>query len=177
MSVSEKIIVTNKADIGKHGPGKYVLMNTAKNLVKKVITVLGTESKVDESQGDLTDVSKLLEPAIRKGLLRHSVHYAGEYDDIPSITYQDALDTTTKVEEMFESLPPQIRTRFQGKPGQFLDYVQNPDNYAEMQKLGMTKGVDGRRADGSPSGAPTDFNNDGNVDTVDTNADGIPDAN
>ena len=119
----------------------------------------------------------MLEPAIQKGLLRHSIQYQGEYDDIPSITYQEALDTVAKGNEMFDSLPPKVRQRFKGDIKQFLDFTQNPDNFQEMSKLGLTKGVDGFRADGTPSGAATDMNGDGRRDTIDTNADGVADSN
>jgi phage internal scaffolding protein len=171
-----KYYVTKKADIGKQGPGQYVYESAPKK--RKCITVLGSEELTDQAQAHLTDVSKLLEPAIKNGLLRHSTHFSGEYDDIPAIDFQQAMDTVAKGTEMFEALPPQIRNRFKGDIKEFLNYTQNPDNFAEMQKFGMVKGNDGFRADGiTPSGAPTDLNKDGRMDTVDTNADGVPDSN
>ena len=99
-----KYYVTTKADIGKHGPGQYVLGTTTNpktTKVKSCQTYTGTESKVDESQKALTDVHTLLEPAIKRGLLRHATKFTEEYDDIPAIDYQDALNTVAKADQMF----------------------------------------------------------------------------
>ena len=147
-----KFKITKLSDLGKKGPGQYVYESAPKK--RKVITWCGSESLVDQSQAELTDVSKLLEPAIQKGLLRHSTHYSGEYDDIPAIDFQSAMDTVAKASEMFDSLPPKIKQRFKGDIKAFLNYTQDPANGKEMAELGMIKGNDGLRADGiTPTGS------------------------
>jgi phage internal scaffolding protein len=166
--VSEKFYITKSNDIGGQGPGLYVLQDEFTGKVIKCITYTGTESRVDESQKKLTDIHELLEPAIRNGLLRHAIQYESEYDDIPAITYQDALDTVAKASEMFDALPVKIRNRFNNDPKQFLEFTSDPKNADEMQKLGMLKGNDGLTINGQPSGAPT---------ATDKNGDGIKDTN
>lgn len=158
-----KCNIKESKEIGKQGPGQYVMEIKQKNgkVRRRCVTCMGTESKVDESQKDLTDISKLLEPAIAKGLLRHTVKYTDQYDDIPVLTYQDALETIAKANTMFEELPLQIQSRFNNNPEKFLEFVQNPANAAEMEKLGMLRGNDGLTATGAPSGAPTKTDKDG----------------
>ena len=160
-----KITVNKKSDIGTKGAGKYILMSGKK--VIKVQTHTGTESKVDEAQAQLTDINLLLEPAKAKGLLRHAIKYEEKYDDIPALTYQDALNKVAKAGEMFDALPSNMRNRFNNDPQQFLEFVHNPSNADEMQKLGMLKGNDGLTINGQPSGAPTltDKDGDGVKDT------------
>lgn len=147
-----KHYIKSEKELYTKGPGQYILK---KGKCTKCITYTGTESKVDESQADLTNIHKLLEPAIQRGLLRHSVKYTDEYDDIPAITYQDALQTVATANEMFADLPAKIRKRFNNNPVEFLQFTANPENKDEMQRLGMLKGNDGLTADGQPSGAPT----------------------
>ena len=125
-----KFKLTKMSDLGKKGPGQYVYESEPKK--RKVITYLGSEEKTDQAQAHLTDISKLLEPAIKNGLLRHSTHFSGEYDDIPAIDFQQAMDTVAKGTEMFEALPPAIRQRFKGDIKEFLNWTQDPVNFDEM---------------------------------------------
>jgi phage internal scaffolding protein len=172
---TDKWSYTTDNELGTKGPGQYVKMKNGKAV--KVITFLGSEEKTEQAQRALTDVHALLEPAIKRGLLRHSYDFEGEYDDIPALTYEDALNVKAKAESMFEQLPSAWRNKFNNDPKQFLEFTQNPDNGPEMAKMGMLRGNDGFTISGTPSNAPTDLNNDGKVDTIDTNADGVPDSN
>lgn len=164
-----KIYITKKTDIGKSGPGQYVLEDGKHKDGKpkrKVITVMDKSSKVDQAQAHLTDVHTLLEPAIKAGLLRHVIQYEGEYDDIPVKTYEEGLNAVSKANQMFEALPAAIRNEFGNDTKTFLAFTQNPANVGRMQELGILKGNDGLTGKGTPSGAPT---------PTDTNGDGIPD--
>ena len=38
---------------------------------------------------------------------------------------------------MFQDLPSSIRNQFQNDPGQFLDFVQDPENLEEMREMGL----------------------------------------
>ena len=162
-----KYYITKKSDIGKQGEGQYILQDPITKKVKSCQSCMGTKKIVDESQKQLTDVSVLLEPAIKNGLLRHSTKFTEEYDDIPSITYQDALQTVATATQMFQELPNAWRKRFHNDPKEFLEFTANPENATEMQKMGMLKGNDGLTSTGAPSGAPT---------TTDKNGNGVPDS-
>lgn len=131
----------------------------------KIVTVTGQVTKVEQSHKHLTDINLLLEPAMRKGLLRHTVKFAGQYDDIPVADFRTAMSTVAKAKSMYEELPANIRKEFKS-PEKFLEFVQNPANGEKLKKLGMLKGNDGLTAKGTKSGAPT---------PTDVNADGIPD--
>ena len=93
----------------------------------KIITCTGKEEFVDQAEQYQTDLNKLLEPAMRKGLIRHSVKFAGQYDDIPAADLQDAMNIIANANTMYEQLPANIREEFR-TPKQFLTFVQNPKN-------------------------------------------------
>ena len=40
-------------------------------------------------------------------------------------------------QDMFESLPADIRTKFGNDPGRFLDFVEDPQNEEELIELGL----------------------------------------
>ena len=162
-------------DVGKHGPGQYVVHDgTASKIgkVKRVLTKTGDVDPVDQSQVHLTDLNYLLENARKQGLLNHAIAYTDKYDDIPAVDYQEALNIVVQAEQMFEHLPSSARNRFKGDPRQFLTFVQDPNNAAELQKMGLLKGNDGITATGAPSGAPTktDMNGNGTPDKLETPA-------
>ena len=156
-----KLKVITEKDIGKMPPGMYLIKKPGRN---RVITITGTEDRVDQSQKCHTDLSKILDPARKNQLLRHVSKFEGTYDDIPVQSYQEAMGIVAQAKTMFEELPSHIRSRFGGDPKQFLEFVQNPANAQEMKKLGMLKGNDGMTADLTKSGAPTLTDMDGDRD-------------
>ena len=116
--------VQKLTDIDHKKPGNYQLPNG------QIKTVTGIKDNVDQSQVVNTDISKLLEPARKAGLLRHNVQFEGEYDDIPSLTYEDAVAITAKAQQMFDGLPRDIKNRFNNSPKEFLQFVENPANFS-----------------------------------------------
>lgn len=160
-----KYHVNAKKDVGSKGPGQYVYP-VKKGIQKfKCVTYTGDETRVEQSAAIETDLNELLRPAIEKGLLRHSLKFEGEYDDIPVASYEEAQIIIAEAKSMYEELPSQIRKRFDGPKG-LLEFVQNPNNVNEMKELGILKGNDGITRTGAPSGAAT---------PQDQNANGIPD--
>jgi phage internal scaffolding protein len=167
---SKKVHITKANDIGKSGPGQYILETGKKDKrgrpIRKVVTVTGTKETVDQAQAQLTEVKNLLEPARKQGLLDAVTRYEGVMDDIPAKTFEEAMNTVAQATQMFEAMPAHIRTRFNNDPKTFLEFTHNPENAQEMQKMGLLKGNDGIKADGTQSFAPTQN---------DLNANGVPD--
>lgn len=61
----------------------------------------------------------------------------GEYDT--SMDYMQAFDIVANAQEQFDSLPVQLRKRFDYNPAEFLSFLENPANRDEAQKLGLLK--------------------------------------
>lgn len=160
-----KYYVNAKKDIGKNGPGQYIYPVKQGRQKFKCVTYTGEETRVEQSAAIETDLNTLLQPAIDRGLLRHSIKFEGEYDDIPVKTFEEAQIVIAEAKSMYEELPSKIRNRFDGPKG-FLEFVNNPNNGPEMQKLGILKGNDGITRTNAKSGAPV---------PGDVNANGIPD--
>lgn len=79
----------------------------------------------------------------RTGFMKHAKVNQGRYDDVSAIDFQTAMTTVANANSMFESLPANVRKRFSNNPTNFLEFVQNPNNKAEMKSLGILKGNDG----------------------------------
>lgn len=126
-------------DMIKHDePGQQVFVRKGK--VLKVITVCG-ESKTDQAYADTHNINNLVADAQKKGLLRAVGKFEGEMDDFPAYDFQEAQNMIAQANSMFEQMPAGIRKRF--KDGAtFATYVNNPDNRAELEKMGFSNGFD-----------------------------------
>lgn len=59
----------------------------------------------------------------------------GDFSEVGS--YHEAMNTLLDARDQFETLPAQLRKRFGNDPGEFLEFVHNPENAEEMVKLGL----------------------------------------
>jgi len=96
-------------------------------------------SLTKQSFKDECNINKIMAKFQKAGAISHYAKHAPKYGDTTSIELQDALNIIADADSMFEELPSTIRKKFENNPGKFLDFVQNPDNNEEMQKLGLAK--------------------------------------
>lgn len=120
----------------------------------KVLVVTGA-GKTEQAHKAQCDINVILRDYQRTGLIRHAKENAGRYDDVTAIDFTQAMQLVTSAQNMFLSLPSDMRKRFGNDPAAFLDFVQNPENAGEMQKLGILKGNDGIDVSGALVGSPT----------------------
>ena len=108
------------------------------------------------------DINNIMSRYEKGLIIEHVNRYQGDYGDFTDAPtdYAEALNQVMAAQEMFMSLPSKIRERFENDPGQFLAFVQDPENLEEMQELGLSSrppsktGEAGGEAgvDASPSG-------------------------
>jgi phage internal scaffolding protein len=130
-------------------PGQLCIMQGDKCV--KVLTITGQENRVDQSYGANLEINSMLARADKANLLKHSVKFEGEYDDIPHLDYQTAMNQVAQANSMYEALPASYRKDFKNA-GEFLQFVQNPENSEKMRKMGILKGLDGVTAAGDNTG-------------------------
>lgn len=98
------------------------------------------KSKTKQSFKDETDINLILEKYVKTGLINHEPSNPGQYGDFSNVVdYQSACNAVLEVERNFMQLPAQARARFQNDPGQFLEFIQDPKNLEEAQKLGLVE--------------------------------------
>lgn len=62
---------------------------------------------------------------------------APQYLDATGMDFQSMQNQVLEAQALFMELPSKLRTRFGNDPGQFLSYVADPQNRAEMRELGL----------------------------------------
>jgi phage internal scaffolding protein len=126
---------------GRHGPTKRVTLDTGKGLT-------------EQSHKDECDINFILRDYQRTGFMKHAKEHQGKYDDISVQDFQEAMFIVANANSMFAELPGQVRKRFDNNPSHFLNFVQNPDNKAEMETMGILRGNDGIDMNGVATNAP-----------------------
>lgn len=104
---------------------------------RKVVQYTGTESKVQQSLMDETDIKNILKKYGRTGLapVMQDPGLYGDFSNVPS--YQESLEIVAKAQEQFDLLPSETRKKFDNDPAKMLAFCTNPANLEEMRKLGL----------------------------------------
>ncbi len=112
---------------------------SAANLGPRVQVHFKGRGRTKQADADSVDINLIMKRYIKTGMIDHLSRYGAEYGFASSITFHEAMNVVTKADQMFADLPAQARRRFGGDPAEFLEFVQNPENQAEMVKLGLAK--------------------------------------
>jgi len=85
------------------------------------------------------DINNIMAKWQKTGVIEHQSQYQGQYGDFTEMPgdFQEAQNQVLMAQEMFMTLPSSVRNRFHNDPGAFLDFANNPENGAEMVKLGL----------------------------------------
>jgi len=93
---------------------------------------------VEESHAERTNIHKIMKRYRATGIIEHVNQHKGTYADMAtSLDYKESLDLILKADSMFSELPADLRARFENNPGKFVDFMQNPENYREIQEIGL----------------------------------------
>lgn len=103
------------------------------------VATLNTDATMTQQQfKDECDINNIMKRYTKTGEWSHLAKKVGRYGDFSNIgDYQSMLDTVIKAEETFMELPAMLRYRFNNKPGELIEFLNNPENYDEGVKLGL----------------------------------------
>jgi len=103
----------------------------------RVQIIFPNKGRTKQSFKDECDINKIMAKYQKTGAIAHVNQHGANYGFATSLDFSEAMRLIKTAQDMFDGLPSSIRTRFANDPAQFLDFVQNADNKAEMQKLGL----------------------------------------
>lgn len=93
-------------------------------------------------QADANDCSidTILKKFQKTGMIDHLAKGEGFYGDVSDmVNYQEALDLVCRANNLFMSMSPDVRERFDNNPSKMLSFLDNPNNYDEAVALGMVE--------------------------------------
>jgi len=99
------------------------------------------ESRTHQAHKNECDINRIMAKWQKTGVIEHAKTYQGQYADFTEITgdYQEHMNAVIEANEMFMTLPSTVRKKFDNDPGQFLSFVEDPDNLDEMVSLGLAQ--------------------------------------
>jgi len=98
----------------------------------------GSDTRTQQHMKDQCDINNILKGYRRHGVIEHVKAFEGRYGDfIGAPEYHEAMNQLVLAQNMFDTLPAQIRKRFSNDPAEFLDFAQDPSNEAHMRELGL----------------------------------------
>lgn len=69
------------------------------------------------------------------------------------VDFRSCLDAVRRAEQSFESMPANVRSRFDNDPGKLVDFVMDDKNRAEAEKLGLVRPAPAPAPSPDPSGS------------------------
>lgn len=96
------------------------------------------EGQTQQHMADDCDVNKIMERYEKTGLLDHVNEFQGNYGDFTDVQdYQTSVNQVIAANEVFMSLPAQIRAQFENNPGAFFEFVSDDENLPAMKEMGL----------------------------------------
>lgn len=87
-----------------------------------------------------TDINRIVDKFTRTGRMPYDPDRLGIYIDASELPdFKSQLEFVTHAKESFNNLDPQIRKRFENSPQKLLDFLKDPSNKEEGQRLGLFK--------------------------------------
>ncbi len=101
-----------------------------------------TDGRTKQAFKDQTDINKILAKAARGDAITHLAKHGATYGDFTDI--DDLLTATRRLEKgkmIFADLPGEVRREFSNDVGAFFNYVNDPKNVENLERLipGLTK--------------------------------------
>lgn len=95
-------------------------------------------SLTKQADKDQTDIQKIIAKYNRTGVWEHVAKGLALYGDFTSVNeYQEALNRVITARQSFDALPSDVRSKFDNDPGAFFEFATNPENLAELRKMGL----------------------------------------
>lgn len=96
------------------------------------------ESRTQQNLAEQTDINWILRNQAQNGVITHVNKHQGQYGDFSSGTeYHEAMNMVSAADQMFASLPAEIRNQFANNTSDFLEFVADPENREEMAEMGL----------------------------------------
>lgn len=96
------------------------------------------QSMTKQSFRDQVNINKIVARYRKTGMIDHVNGATPFYGDVSQFTsYQDAVNTVLRANELFAGMSSDVRKRFENDPQKMIDFLQDEKNLDEAVKLGM----------------------------------------
>lgn len=100
--------------------------------------------KTKTSMQEECNINNIMAKYLSTGLTEFVNNRSPQYGDASGLDFRTAMQTVAKTTELFSEMPANVRKDFNNSPGEFLDYVNDPQNREEAIKRGLIPSGDRR---------------------------------
>lgn len=94
--------------------------------------------KTQQNFKDQVDINRIMKKYEKTGDLPQTASAIPQYGDYSNVTdYKTAVDRVNQAYSTFMELPAHIRAHVNNNPGDFIAFVENPDNIEKMHEFGL----------------------------------------
>lgn len=95
-------------------------------------------SKTIQSAEAETNINNIVRKYVRTGQLEHISEHLGQYRDVSDIPdLQGAMNMVAEANSAYAELPAAVRKATGHNPGEFLPWLDNPDNFDQAVEWGL----------------------------------------
>jgi phage internal scaffolding protein len=91
----------------------------------------------EQAHKEAVDVNNILRKYDKTGVISHISNIEAKYGDMTGFDFREMQAKIADANSRFEQLPSEIRNRFKNDPAELLEFMENPDNRPEAEKLGL----------------------------------------
>lgn len=96
------------------------------------------DGRTKQSFKDECNINSIIAKYQRTGMMDHVRDNPGVYADVAEIgDYHEMTRKIRKAQESFDSLTPELRSRFNNDPGKLIAFMSDPKNVDEAITLGL----------------------------------------
>jgi len=97
-----------------------------------------SQSLTEQSHKESCDIHTIMRKARTTGIIEHVAKHKGQYGVMPTGNeYHQNMNIIAMADTLFESVPSDIRKKFDNDPAKYLDYMQDNNNFDEIEEMGL----------------------------------------
>lgn len=100
------------------------------------------KSLTKQSFKDEANINNIMARYEKTGVVDNVMVNPGQYGDFSEVTtYQESLNKIYEAQVMFDSLPAQIRAKFENDPVLFVEFCSDENNHEKLVEMGLAQKV------------------------------------
>lgn len=95
-------------------------------------------SMTQQHMKEMTNVNSIIEKYRRTGSFNHLSTSPGQYGDFSQFRdFRESMNHVISAQQAFDGLPAHLRKRFSNDPANLVEFLDDPSNLQEAEKLGI----------------------------------------
>lgn len=107
---------------------------------RRDVSTINKEPSLTQAQfAEECDINNIMATYVKTGQITHLSRSQGIYQEMAEFPpdFATAMEIVSQSKQAFADLPSDVRSRFKHDPQNLIEFLKNPDNRDEAEKLGL----------------------------------------